>query len=131
MQRLFKCSYKDCGIIFNNENDCLNHEQNHKDGNLVLGYKLFVDKDCKTIVKSKGYIHKDSINNCYIQQCDDFCLYPNYYCFYEKANQQEEALKMLKTFIKEYINHSKKIVEDKNNELLNDLETLNFDDGEM
>ena len=131
MQKLFKCSYKDCGLIFNNENDCLNHEQNHKDGNLVFGYKLFVDKDCKTITKSKGFVMKDSINNCFIQQVDEFCLYPNFYCFYEKACQQEEALKMLKQFIKEYINSSKKLIESKINELLNDIETLDFDDGEI
>lgn len=134
MQRLFKCSYKDCGLIFNNENDCLNHEQNHKDGNLVLGYKLFIDKDCKTITESKGFIHKSSINQCYIQQSDEYdklCLYPNYYCFYEKANQKEEALKMLKQFIKECVNSSKRLVENKTNELLNNIETLDFDDGEI
>ena len=38
---------------------------------------------------------------------------------------------MLKQFIKEYINSSKKLIENKINELLNDIETLDFDDGEI
>ena len=102
MQRLFKCTHKGCGEIFTNEKACLDHEKQHKNSNLVLAYKLYVNEDCKIIMTSKCFTDKRIIGECFIKHGDNITR-PSFYCYYEKANQQEDALKNIKEFIKEYI----------------------------
>lgn len=131
MQRLFKCSYDGCGELFFSESECLKHEEKHKDNKLALGYKLYITQNCDVVFSCNcGLIDKTNFGKCYIDDLTPPKL-PAYYTYYEKANQQQDALKILKEYIKENIAGFKRMLEQDYDRILKNLETLEIDDGEM
>ena len=130
MQRLFKCSHKDCGEVFTNEQVCINHEKQHENGDIVLAYKLYVNEDCNIIMVSKCFVSKLIVGECFVKKDNYDSMRPTFYCYYEKANQQQDALKKLKEFIKKHLCFLHENINQRFEKVLKNLEQLQFEEME-